>query len=68
MADSQQEAQHFLDYWRIVQSRKEIVIAVSLFVILAGVVLSCARICRTCLSNTVSSNRWYSVRDTIPIS
>ena len=40
MAESQQEAQHFLDYWRVVQSRKEIVIAVSLFVILAGVVLT----------------------------
>ncbi|NQT94740.1 MAG: polysaccharide biosynthesis tyrosine autokinase [Lentisphaerae bacterium] len=39
MAD-QQEALHFLDYWRVINSRKEIVIAVSLLCVLAGLVVT----------------------------
>ncbi len=36
----QQESLHFLDYWRVIVSRKEIVIAVALLVILAGVLVT----------------------------
>ncbi|MBM4143988.1 MAG: polysaccharide biosynthesis tyrosine autokinase [Lentisphaerae bacterium] len=39
MADTR-ESLHFLDYWRVITSRKEIVIAVSLLVILSGVLVS----------------------------
>jgi len=39
MADSQ-DTLHFLDYWRVITSRKEVVIAVAMLVILAGVVVS----------------------------
>ncbi|MFH0908934.1 MAG: polysaccharide biosynthesis tyrosine autokinase [bacterium] len=36
--EDQQEAQlHFLDYWRVIRSRKEIIIAVVLLVVLTGV-------------------------------
>lgn len=38
MAETPQEITHFMDYWRMVRSRKEVVIAVFLFVVLAGVV------------------------------
>ncbi len=31
---------HFMDYWRMVKSRKEVVIAVLLFVVVAGVIVS----------------------------
>ena len=34
--DEQQQPLHFLDYWRVVQSRKEIIIAVVLFVVVLG--------------------------------
>lgn len=37
-----QESLHFLDYWRVISSRKEIVIAVSLLIVLAGIVLTYA--------------------------
>lgn len=37
MAETQTQTDHFLDYWRVVQSRKEIVISVALFVIVATV-------------------------------
>jgi capsular exopolysaccharide synthesis family protein len=40
MVDAQPETTHFLDYWRVVCSRKEIVIAVLLLVVLAGVALT----------------------------
>ncbi|MBL7077529.1 MAG: polysaccharide biosynthesis tyrosine autokinase [Kiritimatiellae bacterium] len=36
----QQDSLHFLDYWRVIVSRKEIVIAVALLVILAGVLVT----------------------------
>jgi capsular exopolysaccharide synthesis family protein len=36
----QQESLHFLDYWRVIVARKEIVIAVALLVILAGVLVT----------------------------
>lgn len=39
MAD-QQETLHFLDYWRVINSRKEIVIAVSLLAVLSGLVVT----------------------------
>lgn len=31
---------HFLDYWRVIQSRKEIIIAVSLLVVLTGILVT----------------------------
>jgi capsular exopolysaccharide synthesis family protein len=41
MADSEQNL-HFLDYWRVIGSRKEIVIAVSLLVVLTGIIITYA--------------------------
>ncbi len=38
----EQDSLHFLDYWRVIASRKEIVIAVSLLVVVAGVVATYA--------------------------
>lgn len=35
-----QEALHFLDYWRVIRSRKEIIIAVSLLVVLTGILVT----------------------------
>ncbi|NQU40438.1 MAG: polysaccharide biosynthesis tyrosine autokinase [Lentisphaerae bacterium] len=40
MAEQQQESLHFLDYWRVIVARKEIVMAVALLVILAGVLVT----------------------------
>ncbi len=40
MDDLQHEGGHLLDYWRVLMGRKEIMIAVSLFVILTGVVVT----------------------------
>jgi len=40
--NEQQENIHFLDYWRIISSRKEIVIAVSLLVVITGFVITLA--------------------------
>ncbi len=37
-ADQQSGTLHFLDYWRVIRSRKEIVIAVAILVILTGTV------------------------------
>ena len=34
---------HLLDYWRVIRSRKEIVIAVALLVVIVGVVVTCSR-------------------------
>lgn len=34
--DQQQESLHFLDYWRVIRSRKEIILAVTLLVVLTG--------------------------------
>ena len=42
MAEMQQETLHFLDYWRVIRSRKEIVIAVSLLVIMTGILFTYA--------------------------
>jgi capsular exopolysaccharide synthesis family protein len=39
MAESQ-DALHFLDYWRVIRSRKEIVIAVFLLVVVTGVLIT----------------------------
>ena len=39
MADTQ-ETLHFLDYWRVIRSRKEIVIAVSLLIVVTGVLVT----------------------------
>ncbi len=41
MNDSQ-ETLHFLDYWRVISSRKEIVIAVSLLVVITGIIITYA--------------------------
>jgi capsular exopolysaccharide synthesis family protein len=43
MTDTSDETLHFLDYWRVVRSRKEIVIAVLLLVVLAGVLFTLTR-------------------------
>ncbi|MEI8351439.1 MAG: polysaccharide biosynthesis tyrosine autokinase [bacterium] len=40
MAENPQEVAHFMDYWRMVKSRIEVVIAVFLFVVTAGVVIT----------------------------
>ena len=32
----QEEGLHFLDYWRVIRSRKEIVLAVIILVVLSG--------------------------------
>jgi len=42
MVESSQEALHFLDYWRVIRSRKEIIIAVFLLVVLTGIVVTYA--------------------------
>src|SRR6056297_2989464 len=34
--DQQQDSLHFLDYWRVIRSRKEIILAVTLLVVLTG--------------------------------
>ena len=36
------ETVHFLDYWRVISSRKEIVIAVSLLVVITGIIITYA--------------------------
>lgn len=38
----QQETLHFLDYWRVIRSRKEVIIAVSLLVVLTGILVTYA--------------------------
>ena len=40
MAENPQEAAHFMDYWRMVKSRIEVVIAVFLLVVTAGIVVT----------------------------
>jgi polysaccharide biosynthesis transport protein len=39
MAEKEQQL-HFLDYWRVVSSRKEIVIAVALLVVITGIIIT----------------------------
>ncbi|MCK5849627.1 MAG: polysaccharide biosynthesis tyrosine autokinase [Kiritimatiellae bacterium] len=39
----QDENLHLLDYWRVIRSRKEIVIAVALVVVIVGVIITCSR-------------------------
>jgi succinoglycan biosynthesis transport protein ExoP len=41
MSDTQ-ESLHFLDYWRVISSRKEILISVSLLVVITGVIITYA--------------------------
>lgn len=43
MNEPNEENLHFLDYWRVVQSRKELVVAVFLVVVLAGVLVTFTR-------------------------
>lgn len=40
--NEQQENLHFLDYWRVISSRKEIVIAVSMLVVITGFIITLA--------------------------
>lgn len=40
MAETVQDAVHFMDYWRMIKARKEVVIAVFLFVVVAGIVVT----------------------------
>jgi succinoglycan biosynthesis transport protein ExoP len=42
MAETTQETAHFMDYWRMIKSRKEVIISVFLFVVLSGVVITLA--------------------------
>ena len=37
-AEQQANTLHFLDYWRVIRSRKEIVLAVAILVVLTGTV------------------------------
>ena len=37
-AEQQSDTLHFLDYWRVIRSRKEIVLAVAILVVLTGTV------------------------------
>lgn len=43
MSETNEESVHFLDYWLVVQSRKEIVAAVFFVVVLAGVLVTFSR-------------------------
>lgn len=38
--DQTDQVQHFLDYWQVVRSRKEVVIAVSLFIIVTSILIT----------------------------
>jgi len=40
MAENNQESAHFMDYWRMIKSRIEVVIAVFLIVVTAGIVIT----------------------------
>lgn len=40
MAETVQDAAHLVDYWRMIKARKEVVIAVFLFVVIAGIVIT----------------------------
>ncbi len=40
MEETQETQLHFLDYWRVIRSRKEIVLAVTLLVVLTGAVIT----------------------------
>lgn len=40
MAETPQDTTHFMDYWRMVKSRKEVVISVFLFVVLGGIAVT----------------------------
>ncbi len=40
MAENPQESAHFMEYWRMIKSRIEVVIAVFLFVVTAGIVIT----------------------------
>jgi len=40
MAETVQDAAHFIDYWRMIKARKEVVIAVFLFIVVAGIVIT----------------------------
>ncbi len=37
MEEQQEQSLHFLDYWRVIRSRKEIILAVTLLVVITGV-------------------------------
>jgi len=37
-SEQQSSTLHFLDYWRVIRSRKEIVLAVAILVVLTGTV------------------------------
>ena len=36
MEESQETKQHFLDYWRVIRSRKEVILAVTLLIVITG--------------------------------
>ncbi|MEI8140713.1 MAG: polysaccharide biosynthesis tyrosine autokinase [bacterium] len=40
MAENNQESAHFMDYWRMIKSRIEVVIAVFLIVVTAGIIIT----------------------------
>jgi succinoglycan biosynthesis transport protein ExoP len=59
-AGEQSETLHFLDYWRVIRSRKEIVLAVAILVVLTGTVYTLM------LPNIYASTSRISVREDAP--
>lgn len=61
MADESEDSKlHFLDYWRVIRSRKEIILAVMLLVTLTGVAYTIA------LPPTYRASSRIEVRDDVP--
>lgn len=59
-ADQQQSSLHFLDYWRVIRSRKEIVLAVAFLVVVTGTIYTLM------LPNIYGSFARISVSEDIP--
>ena len=60
MAENNQESAHFMDYWRMIKSRIEVVIAVFLIVVTAGIVITLT------LPKTYMASTRIKVRPDIP--
>jgi capsular exopolysaccharide synthesis family protein len=59
-AEQQSDTLHFLDYWRVIRSRKEIVLAVAILVVLTGTVYTLM------LPNIYASTSRISVSEDVP--
>jgi capsular exopolysaccharide synthesis family protein len=59
-AEQQSDTLHFLDYWRVIRSRKEIVLAVAILVVLTGTVYTLM------LPNIYASMSRISVSEDVP--